>query len=87
MTATHRPENALALLLRGITLATVARLSSLQQLTSLTTDLNAPRMEGRPVDLAEYAHFTGALQGSCHPDHEVVGVLSCRAMCGMWEHS
>ena len=54
--------------LRGVTTATVAKLSSLQRLTSLTTDLYAPRLK-RPMDLAEYAQFTGALQGLCLPTH------------------
>ena len=45
----------------GITQASVAALSSLQQLTSLSTALEAPMNGQNPVDLAEYAHFTGAL--------------------------
>ena len=44
----------------GITAASVAALSSLQQLTSLTTDLETPMAAQGPVDLAEYAHLTGA---------------------------
>ena len=60
---------------RGITLASVATLSSLHQLTSLATNLNhltslAPSLAAslnaqNPVDLAEYAHLTGVLLTSC----------------------
>ena len=60
-----RPSHALRCLTLepkgGISLACVAALSSLQQLTGLSTDLGTP-LHGRvPLDLAEYAHHTGAI--------------------------
>ena len=48
---------------QGVTPACIAALSALQHLTSLSTNVGIPTTSQAPIDLAEYAHFTGVLSG------------------------
>ena len=65
----------------GISPACVAKLSSLCGLTSMSTDLGTPVYESIPMDLAEYANFTGAIPRLISSFHKDLSCCCARAMC------
>lgn len=63
----------------GVTAACIAALSSLQQLTALTTQMGVSNNVQEPVDLVEYAPLTGDLPRPSNQPHDLQAMHCPRA--------